>query len=263
MFQDVVHKIIDKDYALISKKIEDFIISSVEKTKSRGVILGLSGGIDSAVMTILAKNALPKNTLVMILPDSKISPKEETQDAMKVVESLDVEYKLQDINLLVNQYTQILEPDKKSTGNLRARIRTNLLYYYANMKNYLVLGSSDKSEYLIGYFTKFGDGSADVLPIVSLYKTQIRKLAEYLGVPQNIINKKSSPNLWLDHDAESEIGMSYEEIDAILYCLIDSGKSIEESQEILQISKNKIEKISSMHKNSNHKRTMATKFVEI
>ena len=91
------------------------------------------------------------------------------------------------------------------------------MYYYANSKNLSVLGSSDKSEYLIGYFTKFGDGAADVLPIASLYKTQIRELARTLDVPDNIIVKKSSPNLWPNHTAESEIGVSYEEIDTILH----------------------------------------------
>jgi len=104
-------------------------------------------------------------------------------------------------------------------GNLRARIRANIIYYYANLKNLLVLGTSDKSEYSIGYFTKFGDGCADLLPISNLYKTQIREFAKILEIPDNIITKKSSPNLWKDHDAEEEIGISYEEIDSILYCI--------------------------------------------
>ena len=106
------------------------------------------------------------------------------------------------------EYYKVLEPEDRALGNLRARIRKNILYYYANSKNLSVLGSSDKSEYLIGYFTKFGDGAADILPIASLYKTQIRALAKFLGVPDHIISKKSSPNRWPNHIAESEIGAS-------------------------------------------------------
>ena len=151
------------------------------------------------------------------MPDSKISPEDETNDALKIVDSLNLNYKLIDINQIHKEYYKVLEPEDRALGNLRARIRKNILYYYANSKNLSVLGSSDKSEYLIGYFTKFGDGAADVLPIASLYKTQIRELARTLDVPDNIIVKKSSPNLWPNHTAESEIGVSYEEIDTILH----------------------------------------------
>ena len=152
-----------------------------------------------------------------------------------------------------------LEPNKKSRGNLRARVRTNILYYYANSKNYLVLGSSDKSEHLIGYFTKFGDGAADLTPIISLYKLQIREIAKYLGVPDNIISKKSSPHLWEDHEAEEELGVSYEEIDSILYCLVEKKLSVDETVKITQIEKSTIEKIYELNRNSEHKRLPAQK----
>ena len=146
-----------------------------------------------------------------------------------------------------------MEPEKLALGNLRARIRANIIYYYANLKNLLVLGTSDKSEYSIGYFTKFGDGCADLLPISNLYKTQIREFAKILGIPDNIITKKSSPNLWKDHDAEDEIGISYEEIDSILYC-IEKRLSIDEIAKMTEIKKEFVEKISIMHENSKHKR---------
>ena len=129
-----------------------------------------------------------------------------------------------------------------------------MIYYYANSKNLLVLGSSDKSEFNIGYFTKFGDGAADILPIVSLYKTQIREIAKYLGVSDNIIKKKSSPNLWPNHTAESEIGATYEEIDSILYCLIDKKISLSETVNKTQIKDKTVEKIYQLYKKSKHKR---------
>ena len=159
--------------------------------------------------------------MAIIMPDTSITPQVETEDALKMIALTGIEYKLIDIKPIVNEYSMYLEPNDKSKGNLRARVRTNILYYYANAKNYLVLGSSDKSEYLIGYFTKFGDGASDITPIVSLYKLQVREIAKHLNVPANIIAKKSSPHLWKEHEAEDELGVTYEEIDVILHCLID------------------------------------------
>jgi len=260
--REILGQITGKDYAKIAKGIEDFIKSQVGQARKDGVILGLSGGVDSAVTAVLAKNCFPKNTLVMIMPDSKVSPREETEDALKLADGLGLDYKLLDINLVVNEFTKVLEPNRKSTGNLRARVRANILYYYANVRNYLVLGSSDKSEFLIGYFTKYGDGASDAMPIASLYKTQVRKLAECLGVPQEIIRKKSSPNLWPDHDAEAEIGLTYEEIDPILHCLVDRGLSSEESERELGASKEKIEKVCQMYQDGRHKREPAPRAPE-
>ena len=127
-------------------------------------------------------------------------------------------------------------------------------WHYANAKNYLVLGSSDKSEYLLGYFTKYGDGASDIVPIISLYKLQVREIAKFLGVPQNIIEKKSSPHLWKEHEAEKELGMSYEDIDSILYCIFDKKLSIEKTAETLQIKKQIVEKVHQLHLKSTHKR---------
>ena len=152
-----------------------------------------------------------------------------------------------------------LEPNEKAKGNLRARIRTNMLYYYANAKNYLVLGSSDKSEFNIGYFTKFGDGASDITPIVSLYKLQVREIAKYLGVPDNVIAKKSSPHLWKDHEAEEELGISYEEVDSILYCMLEKKLPIDQIEKNTQIPRKIIEKIQQLHKNSEHKRLQPQK----
>ena len=123
------------------------------------------------------------------------------------------------------------------------------------MKNLLVLGTSDKSEYSKGYFTKFGDGCADLLPISNLYKTQIREFAKILGIPDNIITKKSSPNLWKDHDAEDEIGINYEEIDSILYCL-EKRLTIDEIIKKTEIKKESVEKIYQMYQNTQHKRIL-------
>jgi NAD+ synthase len=257
MNQEILNEITNQDYAAIDKTIEEFLKNQVSKNNSKGLIFGLSGGVDSAVAGYLCHRALPEQTMALLLPDTKISPKEETEDAIKIVEDLKLDYKLIDINPIVNQYSKYLEPSERALGNLRARVRANLLYYYANLKKYLVVGSSDKSEFLIGYFTKFGDGSADILPIVSLYKTQVRKMGEFLGISQSILSKKSSPNLWLGHFAEEELGMTYEEIDSILYCLFEKKLSLDETVTLTEIQKSTVEKVNQLYQTSQHKRITA------
>ena len=256
--QDIINEVKNQDYASITESIEKFLSEQIEKNHAKGVILGLSGGIDSAVLAYICKRKLKEKTLAMIMPDTSITPTE-TEDALKMISLTGIEHKLIDIKPIINEYAMYLEPNEKARGNLRARVRTNILYYYANIKNYLVLGSSDKSEYLIGYFTKFGDGAADLTPIISLYKLQVREIAKYIGVPDNIISKKSSPHLWKDHGAEEELGASYEEIDSILYCLFEKKLSVDETVKITQIEKSTVEKIHELNINSEHKRLAAQK----
>ncbi len=254
MSQEILDRITGIDYARVSKTIEGFIRAQVGQARKDGVVLGLSGGVDSAVTAVLAVRCFPKNSLAMILPDSEVSPREETEGAIRLADSLDLDYKLLDINPAVGKLVSMLEPDQRSTGNLRARIRAGILYYYANLRGYLVLGSGDKSELLIGYFTKYGDGASDAMPIASLYKTQVRRLAQHLGIPQEIVTKRSSPNLWPGHDAEAEIGLTYEEVDSILHCQVDMGLSAEETGRETGIAMEKIKRVCRMNQSSRHKR---------
>jgi len=257
--QDIINEIINQDYSKIIEKIEEFLSDQIEKSQAHGIILGLSGGIDSAVLAYICKRKLKEKTLAIIMPDTSITPNKETEDALKMIALTGIEYKLIDIQPIIKEYSMYLEPNEKARGNLRARVRTNILYYYANIRNYLVLGSSDKSEYLIGYFTKYGDGASDITPIISLYKLQVREIAKHLGVPENVILKKSSPHLWKEHEAEKELGISYEEIDSILYCMFDRKLSILETEKITGIDKDVIEKIHSLNINSEHKRESTPK----
>ena len=261
MNQEILKKIIGQDYTKIQQDIEVFLKNAVSQNKADGVIFGLSGGIDSTVVAYLSAKIFGKKALALVMPDSTVSPSSETGDALKVVGELGLDYKLIDIAVIHKIYSNHLEPDERALGNLRARIRANIIYYYANLKNFLVLGTSDKSEYSIGYFTKFGDGSADLLPISKLYKTQLREFAKILGVPNNIITKKSSPNLWKEHIAEEELGITYEEIDSILYCL-EKRLTIDEIIKKTEIKKESVEKIYHMHEKSWHKRLPPKMVVE-
>ena len=259
MNQDIINEIKNQDYTSITETIENFLSEQIEKNHAEGVILGLSGGVDSAVLAYICKRKLKEKTMAIIMPDTSITPKIETEDALKMIALTGIEYKLIDIKPIVNEYSMYLEPNDWAKGNLRARVRANILYYYANAKNYLVLGSSDKSEHLIGYFTKFGDGASDITPIISLYKLQVREIAKYLGVPEKVISKKSSPHLWKEHEAEEELGASYEDIDSILYCLFEKKLSVDETVKDTQIEKLIVEKILELNKNSEHKRLPAQK----
>ena len=254
MNQEILQKITNQDYNSISTRIQEGLKQKIEETNSKGVIFGLSGGIDSAVIAYLCNNIVKEKTLAVIMPDSKISPESETSDAIKIVDKLGLDYKLLDINSIHKEFNIVLEPNDKALGNLRARIRMNVLYYYANLKNLVALGSSDKSEFNIGYFTKFGDGAADVLPIVSLYKTQVRELARHLGIDETIITKKSSPHLWPNHEAEHEIGLEYEQIDVILYCILEKNLSLEDTAKESDIDIELVKKIHQTYHNSEHKR---------
>lgn len=259
MNQGIIDEIKNQDYSSVTSIIENFLEEQIEKNHAEGLILGLSGGIDSAVLAYICKRKFADKTTALVMPDTAVTPKTETDDALKMISLTGIQYKLIDINPIVNEYSMYLEPNERAKGNLRARVRTNILYYYANAKNYLVLGSSDKSEHLIGYFTKFGDGASDITPIVSLYKLQVREIAKYLGVPENVILKKSSPHLWKDHEAENELGTSYEEVDSILYCLFEKKLSVEDTQKTTGIEIPTIEKIQELNKNSEHKRLPAQK----
>ena len=260
MNADILKEIQDQDYPKIANNIVAMLNKQVTECGTNGVIMGLSGGVDSAVLAYLCSQNLKDKTMAIIMPDTSITPASETDDAMKIISLLGIQYKLIDIQPIIREYSMYLEPNSVARGNLRARVRTNILYYYANAKNYLVLGASDKSEYHIGYFTKFGDGASDIVPIISMYKLQIRQMAKHLGVPHNIIEKKSSPHLWKDHNAEIELGATYEEIDSVLYCTLEKNMSATEVQKKTEISEQTVRKILDLKKSTAHKRSNAMIF---
>jgi len=232
--------------------IEKFIRHELHEPKREKVVVGLSGGLDSSVTACLAVRALSnKSVFSVILPDFPITPNSDVVDATELASSLRIEYEIMNINNIKSEFLSCLPRNTYAEGNLTARIRMCILYYYSFIYNGLVLGTSDKSELLLGYYTKFGDGAADLLPLGDVYKTQVRRLAEYLELPLSIRQKESSPRLWKDQTAEEELGANYVEIDEILKNLESTGPRT--GDEHYKISNKKLDRIEETIKRNAHK----------
>jgi len=200
------------------RKISDWIEQKIEDAHAKGAIVGLSGGIDSAVTSALAVQALEKeNVLGVIIPC--FSNIQDQRDATLHANELEIEYKIVKLNKV---YTSLLnrltssEASQLSMANLKARLRMCTLYFYANLYNYLVLDTCNKTEIAIGYFTKHGDGASDINPVGDLYKKDIYEVAKYLNINEKIINRVPTAGLWKDQTDEKEMKISYKQLDDIL-----------------------------------------------
>ena len=197
--------------------ISMFMKHHVELAKANGVIVGMSGGLDSSVIAKLAVDALgPEKVLGVLMPESS-TPDENMNDAREMAKQWKIE--LLDYNILpmVDVISETLECENSaSLGNIKSRARMVILYHLARERNLLVLGTSNKSEFLTGYFTKWGDGASDICPIGDIYKTQVRKLAGRIGVPEKIVERVPSGDLWDGQTDEGELGIDYETLDRIL-----------------------------------------------
>ena len=205
-----------------------FIRDQVEAAGAKGAVLGISGGLDSATVAFLAVRALGKDrVLCLLLPEAEVTPKEDVRDARKVASILGIEAEEIDISQVLRSYFAVL-PAKAApavvNGNLKARVRMSILYWHANLLGRLVLGTGNKTEILLGYSTKFGDSAADILPIAGLYKDEVRDLARRLGVPDRILDKAPTAGLWPGQTDEGELGISYQDANAILRGL-EAGRS--------------------------------------
>ena len=198
--------------------IESFIAGSVRATGRAGVVLGLSGGVDSALVAKLCVDALgSERVLALAMPDGKGG--KDQKDARRFAKELGIGFQIVEIAPIVGAMERrlnVFREDPVARGNLRARARMAVLYYVANVENRVVMGTGNKSEIAVAYFTKWGDGGADFLPIGDLYKTQVREMARHLGIPEAIVSKTPTAGLWPGQTDEGELGISYEELDRIL-----------------------------------------------
>jgi len=232
----------------------EHIKAAVERSGAEGVILGLSGGLDSSVVAHLAVRALGRERVAVVLLPSRTTPPGDMRDARKIAENLGVEWEEINISRVVDAIKAMGGGyGGMALGNVQARIRMVFIYYLANGNNLLVLGTGNKTELLLGYFTKYGDSGSDLLPIGDLYKTQVRMLARDIGVPEEIINKKPTAGLLPGQYDEDELGYTYEVLDTVLWG-IERGLSDDEISEETGIPLQDVQNIRKMVLRSAHKR---------
>ncbi len=202
----------------LADKLTSWIRDEVTAGGCRGVVIGMSGGIDSAVLAVLCRRAFPESTLGVMMPCH--SNPDDKAHALAVAEKFaipTVEVALDSIyEAFMRELPEFRDnPELKhlAQANLKPRLRMAALYYIANQRRYMVAGSGNRSEIVIGYFTKHGDGGVDIMPLGNLVKSQVRELARHLGVPEAIIDKPPSAGLWEGQTDEAEMGVSYEELD--------------------------------------------------
>lgn len=236
--------------------IVDWLRERTEAAKAEGLIVGVSGGLDSAVVASLIKLAYPENSLGVIMPVH--TSEKNIQDALAATKACGIEAITIDLTethkMMYQTITDKLTEsesfnelkDQMADANLRARLRMSTLYTIATHRNYLVVGTDNAAEWHTGYFTKYGDGGVDILPLVEYTKTEVREMAKILGVPNSIIEKIPSADLWEDQTDEMEMGITYEAIDAYL-----KGRPIDEKDKKI---------IETMHARSQHKREQIPMF---
>jgi NAD+ synthase len=244
--------------------ITGFIGAAVRSSGCKGAVVGLSGGIDSATVTKLCADALgPESVLNVFMPASPTPPGD-----LKLTEGLSrawgTEYRTADVSPAAEAFFSTLSVDSESRlekGNIYARCRMIVLYDIAKRTGRLVVGTSNKSELMMGYFTKFGDGASDLAPIAGLYKTQVRQLAEVIGVPKEIVERTPSAGLWEGQTDEEEMGITYDSLDCVLDG-IEGGLSDGKISERAGVPLSKVSEVRSRVAVTEHKRTPA-KFLRI
>lgn len=251
---------LDLRWSEAEQRLRRFIKDYVDKSEAKGIVLGLSGGIDSSTVAALSARAVGgERVLGLMLPEKETHRPTQVLHAQKVADKFGLKTMKIDITRTLDAFygsTPAFDhADKVSKGNIKARTRMIYIYYYANKLNFLVCGSSDKSETMMGYFTKWGDVAADISPLMDLYKTQVRKLAEHIAIPQEIVSKPSSPSLWPGQLAEDELGIRYEKLDLILYGL-ERFMGAREIASQLDVEQQVVRKIKRRWLSMEHKRRM-------
>ena len=252
-----IKKAMEIDPKQIKIKLTTFIKKNVEKTKAKGVVIGLSGGLDSSTTSVLCAEALGAGSVLGVsMPEAEVTDPRDATDAAELADKLGIDLRVVDITPMVLCMRANLGNFKEdallSSANIKPRVRMIILYYYANLFNRLVVGCGNRSEFRLGYFTKFGDGAADLFPLGCLYKTQVKQLAAHLGIPEKIINKVPTAGLWKGQTDEAELGMSYEKIDKI-YVGLDLGLKLNEIADAAGVKIGDVKKLIEREQRTAHK----------
>ena len=257
---DLKPSVLELNLTDVESRIERFIKSYFENCGANGIVLGMSGGVDSNTIAALSARAIGgENVLGLMLPEKETFNPKDIEDARVVAQKFGVQTQVCDMSSALQGFYStipVFDPaDRLCKGNIKARSRMIYIYYYANKFNRLVCGSSDKSETMMGYFTKWGDVAADIAPIMDLYKSQVRKLAEHMGIPAELASKPSTPALWANQSAEGELGIKYELLDLILFGL-ERFMAPKEIAEQLGIEEVEVWKVKNRWLGVEHKRRM-------
>jgi len=241
-----------------TERICTFILDIVDQSSARGAVVAMSGGVDSAVVGALCVKALGKRRVLALLMPSDHTPEQDVSDAKKLAEGWGVKWEVVPITAIVDRLVDAakVEGTRIAKGNAEARVRMATAYYYANSIGYIVAGTGDRSESILGYFTKWGDGGVDMLPIVHLFKTQVRQLGVYLGLPKEIVEKPASPQLWPGHKASDEIPAGYDKVDVLLHCVYDLRLRPAEAARKAGVPVGVLDKVLEMHARTEHKRNL-------
>jgi len=248
------------DLEAATDEIVVFIRKIVNASGAKGVVIGLSGGVDSSLVLALCVRAIGAQKILGLILPTAFTPANDLEDAKELASSFGIRTQIVRIDPIAEAFAKALGLEPEAPGqkiplaNILARIRMIVLYYHANLNGFLVVGTGDRSEDLIGYFTKYGDGGADFLPISHLYKTQVRLLAKHLGIPERIADKPSSPQLYPGHKATDEIPIDYEKLDLIEACLFDQHKPIEKVAEEVGVSQDIVSEVMRRFESTTHKR---------
>ncbi len=248
------------DYEKILNKILQFIKKTIADAGASGVVVGLSGGVDSTLTATLCARALGKEKVLGVLMPTSFTPPQDVADALELAGLLEIQTKKVDIDSICSSFMKELGVKEDSMAhkiplaNIRARVRMAILYYYANANSMLVAGTGDRSEALIGFYTKHGDGAADFFPIKHLYKTQVRELTKYLGLPEKMAMKPSSPQLYPGHKLSDEVPLDYDRLDPVLVGLFDLKLPPKKVSEMTKISFEVVTEIVKRHEKTEHKR---------
>ncbi len=205
----------------LAEKLVLWIRDRVSAAGCKGVVLGLSGGLDSSVAAVLCYRAFPQSTLAVIMPC--YSNEKDVEHARAVADQFSIPTSTVVLDAAYDTLLKVLPDDKAAPdvsrlakANIKARLRMLTLYYFANKLKYMVVGAGNQNELALGYFTKYGDGGVDIQPLGNMLKGQIRELAQFLGIPQQIIDKPPSAGLWEGQTDEGELGLRYDELDRYL-----------------------------------------------
>lgn len=215
------------DWLNVKEQLIQFLKTEVAKTGLSKVTVGLSGGLDSAVVAILCKEAFGDNLNCVLMP-SQFSSLSSTEHAIEVCEKFDIKYEIIPIEPMVTAFLENMDDDRLRIGNFSARMRMSVLYDVSSREKSLVVGTSNRSELLLGYGTIFGDIACAINPIGEIYKSDEFELARLIGVPESILNKAPSADLWEGQSDEQELGYTYKHMDEVLKVMVDGGKSKEE-----------------------------------